>query len=141
MTPQPTVGHWETRRMQARFIPTPSPPAVQPPSAYQSALPSVARTPKLLDQVREALRTRHYSVRTEKAYVQWIKRFIFFHGKRHPLEMGETEVGQFLSHLATEARVSASTQNQALSTLLFLYRDVLSQEVGGLQEVVRAKRP
>jgi hypothetical protein len=74
--------------------------------------------------VREAIRTRHYSLRTEKAYIQWIKRFIFFHGKRHPLEMGEGEIGQFLSSLASEKHVSASTQNQALNALLFLYREV-----------------
>ena len=141
MTPQPTDGHWETRRVQVRFVPTPLTPAFQPLSAYQSAPPSVARNPKLLDQVRETIRTRHYSLRTEKAYVQWIKRFIFFHDKRHPREMGAAEISRFLSALAVEGRVSASTQNQALSALLFLYRDVLSQEVSGLQEVVRAKRP
>jgi Phage integrase, N-terminal SAM-like domain len=78
--------------------------------------------PKLLDQVRQAIRKRHYSDRTEKAYVHWIKRFIFFHNKRHPIEMGEAEIGQFLSTLATDGRVSASTQNQALNALLFLYK-------------------
>lgn len=97
--------------------------------------------PKLLDQVRDAIRTRHYSLRTEKAYVQWIKRFIFFHQKRHPAEMGEREVGQFLSSLATEKQGSASTQNQALNALLFLYREVLEQPIGYLNGVVRAKRP
>ena len=75
--------------------------------------------PKLLDQVRQAIRTRHYSDRTEKAYVHWIKRFIFFHNKRHPVEMGEAEVAQFISSLATEGMVSASTQNQALNAFYF----------------------
>ena len=81
--------------------------------------------PKLLDQVRDAIRMRHYSIRTEEAYVGWIRRFIFFHGKRHPIEMGEQEVSAFLSHLARSEGVVASTQNQALSALLFLYKTVL----------------
>jgi Phage integrase, N-terminal SAM-like domain len=97
--------------------------------------------PKLLDQVRDAIRTRHYSVRTEEAYVGWIKRFIFFHGKRHPLAMGQQEVAEFLSALAVKEHVSASTQNQALCALLFLYRHVLGQNLGWLDDVVRAKRP
>jgi len=96
--------------------------------------------PKLLDQVRERIRVRHYSLRTEDAYLHWIRRFIFFHGKRHPREMGGPEVEAFLSHLATEGRVAASTQNQALSALLFLYRDVLQVELPWLDGVVRAKR-
>ena len=85
-----------------------------PPTA--SALSSAPK-PKLLDQVRQAIRRRHYSDRTEKAYVHWIKRYIFFHHKRHPLEMAESEIAQFVSSLATEGRVSASTQNQALNAL------------------------
>jgi integron integrase len=97
--------------------------------------------PKLLDQVREAIRMRHYSVRTEEAYVSWIKRFILFHGKRHPLEMGEDEITRFLSALAVRRHVSASTQNQALCALVFLYRHVLGQHLGWLEDVVRAKRP
>ncbi len=76
---------------------------------------------KLLDRVREAIRIRHYSRRTEKAYVEWVRRFVLFHGKRHPEEMGAEEVTRFLSHLAVESRVSASTQNQALNALLFLH--------------------
>src|SRR5919198_5423618 len=100
-----------------------------------------AHKPKLLDQVRAAIRTRHYSVRTEEAYVSWIKRFILFHGKRHPLDMGEPEITQFLSALAIKKQVTASTQNQALCALLFLYREVLAQDVGWLEDVVRAKRP
>jgi integron integrase len=97
--------------------------------------------PKLLDQVRQAIRIRHYSYRTEKAYIHWIKRFIFFHSKRHPGEMGEAEIGQFLSALATDLRLSASTQNQALNALLFLYREVLNKQIGFVGGVVRAKRP
>ena len=97
-------------------------------------------TPKLLDRVRERIRVKHYSLRTEDAYLHWIRRFIFFHGKRHPREMGGPEVEAFLSHLATEGRVAASTQNQALSALLFLYREVLQFELPWLDGVVRAKR-
>ena len=97
--------------------------------------------PKLLDQVRDRIRAKHYSIRTEKLYVQWIKRFILFHGKRHPLEMGAMEVEAFLTHLAVEGHVSASTQNQALSALLFLYKDVLLVDLPWLDNVVRAKQP
>jgi integron integrase len=91
--------------------------------------------------VRAALRARHGSRRTEKAYVGWIRRYILFHGKRHPAEMGATEITQFLSALAVERHVAASTQNQALSALLFLYRHVLEQELPWLEDVVRARRP
>jgi integron integrase len=97
--------------------------------------------PKLLDQVRDAIRLRHYSIRTEQAYTDWIKRFILFHNKRHPREMSEEEVAQFLTHLARHGNVAASTQNQALSALLFLYKEVLKQEIGWLKNVERAKRP
>jgi integron integrase len=97
--------------------------------------------PKLLETVRMAIRTRHYSRRTEEAYVSWIKRFILFHGKRHPAEMGEVEMNAFLTHLAVNGNVSASTQNQALSALLFLYRHVIGREVGDLGEVIRARKP
>ena len=96
--------------------------------------------PKLLDQVRQAIRTRHYSYKTEKAYVGWIKRFIFFHNKRHPAEMGESEIGRFLSSLATDRHVSASTQNQALNAILFLYHGVLGKDIGYVNGVVRAKK-
>ena len=87
------------------------------------------------------LRARHYSRSTERAYVGWIRRFILFHDKRHPDEMGEQEIIRFLSHLATVSRVSASTQNQALSAVLFLYREVLKREIEWLNGVVRSKRP
>ena len=111
------------------------------------SLPAVRETPRepqqprLLDRVREAISTRHYSRRTEKAYVHWIKRYIFFHGKRHPAEMGAPEVTAFLTSLAVHDKVAASTQNQALSALLFLYREVLGVELPWLDDVVRAKRP
>ena len=90
---------------------------------------SSRKTP-LLTQVRHRLRLKHYSIRTEDAYAQVIKRFIIFHHKRHPLEMGVEEIRQYLSHLANQGKVSASTQNQALAALLFLYRDVLDKEIG-----------
>ena len=100
-----------------------------------------ARAPRLLDVVRTALRARHYSPRTEDAYVGWIRRFILFHGRRHPREMGDVEINTFLSHLAVEGHVAASTQNQALAALLFLYRDVLGRQVPWLECLVRARRP
>ena len=103
--------------------------------------PSAPHKPKLLDRVREAIRSRHFSRNTEDTYVAWIKRFILFHGKRHPVEMGEAEVMRFLSSLAVDFKVSASTQNQALSALLFLYREVLQQPLPWLDNVIHAKRP
>lgn len=97
--------------------------------------------PKLLDRVRQTIRARHYSPRTERAYIGWIRRFVRFHGMRHPREMGAPEITRFLSMLATQGRVAASTQNQALSAILFLYREVLEQDVAWMQDLVRAKRP
>jgi len=97
--------------------------------------------PRLLDRVREILRARHYSYRTEQAYVGWIRRFILFNGKRHPREMGDVEINAFLSHLATEGRVAAATQNQALAALLFLYQEVLDLRVPWLECLVRARKP
>lgn len=99
------------------------------------------RAPKLLDQVRDAIRIRHYSIRTEEAYVQWIRSFIRFHGLRHPMEMGAREVTVYLSHLATERDVAAGTQQQALSALLFLYRHVLEINLPWLDDLVRPKKP
>ncbi|HET6803929.1 MAG TPA: integron integrase [Frateuria sp.] len=99
------------------------------------------RPPRLLDEVRRVLRVKHYSLRTEQAYVGWIRRFILANGKRHPRDMGAAEVEAFLSGLAVQGRVSPNTQNQALSALLFLYRDVLAVELPWLDGVVRAKRP
>ena len=97
--------------------------------------------PKLLDRVRQTIRAKHYSRRTESAYVDWIRRYIVFHRKRHPSDMGASEISAFLTWLATERRVSASTQNQALSALLFLYREVLHIEVGPIADVPRARMP
>lgn len=97
--------------------------------------------PKLLDRVRARCRVRHLSLSTEHAYVGWIRRFILFHNKCHPLQMGAPEVSAFLTHLAVDGHVAASTQNQALSALLFLYREVLQQDFGWLNDVVRAKKP
>ncbi len=97
--------------------------------------------PKLLDEVRDAIRVRHYSIRTEQAYIDWIRRFIIFHNKRHPLEMGEKEISQFLTHLAVNRNVAASTQNQALSAILFLYRQVLNRPLDWIDNIERAKKP
>lgn len=99
------------------------------------------QSPKLLELVSITIRARHYSRRTEDSYRRWIKRFILFNGKQHPNRMGEREVTRFLSYLATERHVSASTQNQALNAILFLYREVLKKDLGWLDGIVRAKRP
>ena len=136
-----------------------SPPGLRanPPTP---ALPSVAIAgpprpqPKLLDRLREALRSRHYGRRTEQCYCHWaclprrkpsrrrqVKRFIFFHHVRHSAQMAEPEINAFLTHLAVKQKVSTSTQNQALSALLFLYRHVLEREIGDLGEVIRARKP
>ena len=96
---------------------------------------------RLLDQMREILRVHHYSIRTEEAYLEWVKRYILFHNKRHPSDMGEKEVSAFLTYLAVKKHVSASTQNQALSAILFLYNEVLNHRLDWLDDVVRAKRP
>lgn len=99
-----------------------------------------ASTPRLLDQVRELIRIRHYSIRTEQAYLQWIRRYIIFHGRRHPRQLGAPELTAFLSDLAIRGKVAASTQNQALNAILFLYRDVLKIALPWLEDVQRAKR-
>ena len=98
-------------------------------------------SPRLLERVRNRIRIKHYSIRTEQAYLDWIRRFILLHRKRHPEQMGIKEIEAFLSHLAGKGRVSASTQNQALSAILFLYREVLQMELPWLENVTRAKRP
>jgi len=95
--------------------------------------------PKLLEQVKTALRTRHYSIRTEDAYIHWIRRYILFHHKRHPKDMGEAEINQFLSHLAVKDNVSASTQNQALCAIVFLYTEVIKRDLGEFGNIVWAK--
>lgn len=105
------------------------------------SVPAVVPGPGLLDRVRQAIRARHYSHRTEQAYATWITRYIRYHGKRHPAEMAEPEVNQFLTHLAVHGRVAASTQNQALAALLFLYAKVLNRSLGQIEGVVRARRP
>ncbi len=97
--------------------------------------------PRLIDQTRNVLRLFHYSIRTEETYIQWIKRYIFFHNKRHPKDMGEKEIRSFLTYLAVDKHVAASTQNQALSAILFLYKRVLDVELDWIDDVVRAKRP
>jgi integron integrase len=112
-------------------------------SAASSAGPAsgLRPEPKLLDRAREAVRVHHYSRRTEEAYVTWIRRFIIFHGKKHPSQMGGVEIGRYLTYLAVERRVSASTQNQALSSLLFLYRQVLHLDPGAVDHVPHAHSP
>jgi len=106
-----------------------------------TAVPAGSQAPRLLDEVRRKLRVKHYSLRTEQAYVGWIRRFILANGKRHPRELGADEVEAFLSGLATDGEVAAATQNQALSALLYLYREVLRLKLPWLDRVVRAKRP
>jgi integron integrase len=106
-----------------------------------SLKPLSSEQPKLLDRVRSEIRLRHYSPRIEEAYIGWIRRYIVFHDKQHPMEMGEPEVRRFLSHLAEELKVSASTQNQALNALVFLYGPVLCKPVGIMEPFIRAKRP
>lgn len=110
-------------------------------SNSQISVAPASDSPKLLDRVRHRLRLKHYSMRTETAYVGWIRRFIHHHGKRHPAEMGKADVEAFLSALAVEHDVSAATQNQALSALLFLYKEVLEIELPWLDDVTRAKKP
>jgi integron integrase len=116
-----TKAEWRQDRLREGIIPNPK--------------------ARLLDQVREVMRLKRYSLRTEQTYIAWIKRLIFFHGKRHPREMGPSEVQAFLTHLAVEKRVTASTQNQALNALVFLYHEVLHQDLGDFAAFVRAKRP
>lgn len=96
--------------------------------------------PKLLDQVRNEIRVRHYSLRTEKSYTNWIKRFIIFNNKKHPLEMGANEIRNYVNHLAIADKVSSSTQNQALQAILFLYKDILKTDVGWINQIERVAR-
>jgi len=106
-----------------------------------STTAAVASSPKLLDRVRWHMRVKHYSIRTEQAYVEWIKRFILFHRKRHPNEMGERQITEFLIHLAVDKHVAASTQNQAFTALLFLYQHVLERKLDFIDNVQRVSRP
>jgi integron integrase len=101
----------------------------------------VNKSPKLIDQVRHYLRVRHYAIKTEKTYVAWIKRYIYYHGKRHPKDMGVREIEAFLTHLAVNLNVAASTQNQAFNALLFLYKHILRREIKEPINAFRAKRP
>ena len=106
-----------------------------------SASPTVAPAPRLLRQVRQAARVHHYSPRTEEAYVAWVRRYVRYHGLRHPAELGASEVRAFLTALAERRKLSASSQTQALSALLFLYREVLGRELTQAGDIVRAKQP
>jgi integron integrase len=128
--PSPTAYRARTGHPLEASAPTTNPALAVSPSS-----------PPLLARVRSAIRARHYSPRTETSYVAWIRRFILFHDTRHPATMGAAEVGRFLSSLAQDRHVSASTQNQALAAILFLYRHVLNAPLSGLENVVRAKRP
>src|SRR5262245_23871661 len=104
-------------------------------------IPEPSSQPRLLDQLLARLRVKHYSIRTPQAYVDWVRRFILFHGKQHPSVLGQHEAEAFLTHLAVQGRVSASTQNQAKSALLFLYREVIDHELSWLDGVVGARTP
>jgi len=110
-------------------------------SYYGKSSREKSNSPKLLYRVKIALRSRHYSRRTEKTYVSWIKRFIYFNDIRHLVDMGEKEINAFLTYLAVKRNVSSSTQNHALSALLFLYRHVLMRDVGDLGDIIRARKP
>ena len=101
----------------------------------------VERNPRLLDNVRNVIRCKHYSIRTEYSYAEWIKRYIYFHNKQHPENLNERHISEFLTHLAVDKKVASSTQNQALCALVFLYREVLKKEVGEFKNLIRAKRP
>jgi len=127
----------------AALRPYPSSPRGARPTrlTVRGTAPTGAPRPRRLDRVREAVRARQHSRRTEKAYIHWIKRYIFLHGKRHPAQVGAPEVTAFLTALAVQGKVAAATQNQALSTLLFLYREVLGIELPWLEGLVRAKPP
>ena len=98
-------------------------------------------SPKLLDQVRNRLRYKHYALKTERTYIAWIRRYIYFHNKTHPKDLDGSAVARFLSYLATEENVAAATQNQALNALVFLYREILDVDLGELPEIIRPKRP
>lgn len=141
MSTHMAFGPRDERYAQARRNSSPS-STPSPTQVGKTILPAPeVPKPELLEQVRAAIRVRHYSLRTEDTYTHWIKRFILFHKKRDPKEMGEAEIGQFLSALAVKQQVSAATQNQALNAVLFLYRHVLDLNPGWIDTLVRAKRP
>jgi len=112
-----------------------------PAKAFQQFNDHHSEKPKLLDQVRNVIRCKHYSIRTEQSYVEWIRRYIFFHECKHPKDLAEKHISAFLTHLAVERKVASSTQNQALCAIIFLYREVIKKEIGELDQFVRAKRP
>ncbi len=114
---------------------------VMPPTPPTSSALPPGQQPKLLDRLREALRSRHYNRRTEHGYCHWVKRFPFFHKVRHPSEMVEPEINALLTHLAVKQKVMPSTQNQALNALLYPYRHVLDREIGNLGDIIRARTP
>ena len=130
---------------QSPSVPTrlspPAPEPASPPlsSAIRNPHSAIGTPPRLLDQLRGEIRLRHYSLRTEQTYVDWVRRFILFHGKRHPRQMGTSEIRAFLSELAVRGNIAASTQNQALNALVFLYRHVLGIDLGDFGDFVRAK--
>jgi site-specific recombinase XerD len=134
--------------LPSRAIPDPSLCRPAPSDATQSSasvdatsLQAAHPVPRLLDHVRDRIRFKHYSIRTEEAYIDWIRRFILFHDKRHPDAMGAAEVEAWLTHLAVEGHVAASTQNLAKSAVLFLYRDVLERKLPWFEHIERAKTP
>jgi site-specific recombinase XerD len=110
-------------------------------SSVVESLPAGRKQKRLLEQMRDVMRLKHYSIRTERSYCDWVERFIRYHRMRHPRDMREEEVSAFLTNLAREGRVAASTQNQALSALLFLYKEVLKEEIGWLGNVERVRKP
>lgn len=139
------MGHWPTYIADlfrlSRLPDLGLDPYRQGSSTSVRTMAQTGHSSPFLNSVREAVRVRHYSIRTEEAYVGWIKRFILFHSKRHPETMGEAEVATFLSHLAVDLEVAPATQNQALNALVFLYREVMSRPLGDVSGIVRAKRP
>jgi integron integrase len=108
--------------------------------ALQSAKKALSK-PRLLDQVRDVIRCKHYSIRTEQTYLEWIKRFIYFNNRKHPKDLGTTHISAFLTHLAVQRKVAGSTQNQALCALVFLYKEIIKKDIGQLDDLIRAKRP
>lgn len=134
-TPRKTTRAARSQQRPGRRSPNPDIGTSSTLQPYQEAMA------ELLEQVHKAIRVRQYSFRTEKSYAHWISRFVAYHGNRHPIEMGASEIGDFLTHLATEGHVGGNTQKQALCALVFLYKHVLEVEIGIIEGVVQAKRP
>jgi len=131
---QPKINHLTSFKEKTAAAASPAISVVMP-------LLTTDNKPKLLEQLSQAMRSRHYSRKTEATYIHWIKRFIFFHHVRHPKDMAEPEINAFLTHLAVKEHVSASTQNQALCAIIFLYKYVLNRKIGDIGEVIRARNP